>query len=611
MAKKNKQKDGFGFLIKKACIEFRMNGIKGVMRKTKNKILHKSEAKEYIKLHVLSEDERKRQQDTVFDRNIKFSILVPLWNTPIKYLEEMIDSVIAQTYANWELCLADGSDDAHKEVGERCLRYSAQDKRIVYKKLKENKGIAGNTNECYAMATGEFIALFDHDDVLHPAALYEMMVKICEEDADFVYTDEATFEGDDITDIITFHFKPDFAIDNLRANNYICHFSSFSAELMSETELFRKEYDGSQDHDMILRLTANAKKVCHIPKLLYFWRSHPNSVASDINSKTYAIDSGKRAVKDSLLAEGIRAEVESSRAFPTIYRLKYELTATPKISILIPNKDHIKDLTRCIDSIREMSTYTNYEIIVIENNSVEEITFRYYEYLESLENVRVVRYTGGFNYAAINNFGAGYATGDLLLLLNNDTKVITPEWMEEMLMYAQRKDVGAVGAKLYYEDDTIQHAGIVIGLGAHRAAGHTHYRCTKDNLGYMGKLFYAQNVSAVTGACLLVKKNLYDELGGLDEQFTVAFNDVDFCLRIREKGYLIVFTPYAELYHYESKSRGFEDTKEKKERFEGEVKIFRERYKELLRKGDPYYNPNFTLNRADYSLRSKDEGFDI
>jgi len=607
MAKKNKQKDSLGFLLKKARVEFQMNGMKGVLYKTKNKITHKSVSREYVEHHTLKEDERKRQEAAVFSRNIKFSILVPLYNTPMRYLEEMIDSVIAQTYSNWELCLADGSDAEHKEVGERCLLYMEQDKRIVYKKLAENKGISGNTNECHAMATGEFIALFDHDDILHPAALYEMMKKICEEDADFVYTDEATFEGDDITDIITFHFKPDYAIDNLRANNYICHFSAFSAKLLAETELFRKEYDGSQDHDMILRLTSKAKKVCHVPKLLYFWRSHPKSVAADIGAKTYAIDAGKRAVRDHLATHGMKAEVESSRAFPTIYRIKYELTSKPKISILIPNKDHIKDLTRCIDSIRELSTYDNYEIIVIENNSTEDITFRYYEYIESLDNVRVVHYEGGFNFAAINNFGARYANGEYLLLLNNDTKVITPEWMEEMLMYAQRSDVGAVGAKLYYEDDTIQHAGIVIGLGAHRAAGHTHYGCTKDNLGYMGKLFYAQNVSAVTGACLLVKKSLYDELSGLDEKFTVAFNDVDFCLRIREKGYLIVFTPYAELYHYESKSRGFEDTEEKKLRFEGEVKMFRERYAALIKKGDPFYNPNFTLNRADYSLRGEDE----
>ena len=603
---KQGQQRGIGFLLKKAALEYKMNGMKGVLHKTRNKLLHKSVTRKYIDRHTLTEEETIRQRSAVFDKNIKFSILVPLYNTPLRYLDEMIESVLAQTYGNFELCLADGSDDAHTEVGERALMYVARDKRVLYRKLKENKGIPGNTNECINMATGDFIALFDHDDVLHPAALYEIMKVICEKNADFVYTDEATFQGDDITDIITFHFKPDFAIDNLRANNYICHFSAFSAKLLEKSGLFRDEYNGSQDHDMILRLTSVAENVCHVPKLLYFWRSHPSSVAADIGAKPYAIEAGKNAVKDHLKQFGLNAEVESSKAFPTIYRIKYELKSRPRISILIPNKDHIKDLTKCIESIRDISTYENYEIIVIENNSTEELTFRYYEYLESI-GVKVVYYKGGFNYAAINNFGAGYADGEYLLLLNNDTEVIAPEWMEEMLMYGQREDVGAVGAKLYYGDDTIQHAGIVIGLGAHRAAGHTHYGVPKENLGYMGKLFYAQDVSAVTGACMLVKKALYERLGGLDEQFTVAFNDVDFCLRIREEGLLVVFTPYAELYHYESKSRGFEDTEEKKRRFESEVRIFRERWAKLLEKGDPYYNPNFTLNRADYSLRSEDE----
>ncbi len=341
----------------------------------------------------------------------------------------------------------------------------------------------------------------------------------------------------------------------------------------------------------------------HIPKLLYYWRSHPKSVAADINSKPYAIEAGKRVVTDSLASLGIQAKVESTKAFPTIYRIHYALTIEPLVSILIPNKDHIDDLTRCIDSIREKSSYRKFEIIVIENNSTEEETFEYYKYLNTLPEVSVVKWESEFNYAAINNFGAGFAKGEYLLLLNNDTEVINEDWLEELLMYGQRKDVGAVGAKLYYPDDTIQHAGVVIGLGAHRAAGHSHYGVTKENLGYMGRLFYAQDVSAVTGACLLVRKALFDELNGLDEKFTVAFNDVDFCLRIREKGLLVVFNPYAELTHYESKSRGFENTEEKRLRFEGEVKMFRERYKELLEKGDPYYNLNFSLDSADFTIK--------
>ena len=567
---------------------------------------YKKVAKEYIERNLLSEEEADRQRAFVFSKNIKFSILVPLYNTPIAYLKEMIESVLAQTYGNFELCLADGSDRRHGKVRKVCLKYAASDKRVVYKKLKENKGIAGNTNECIEMATGDYLALFDHDDLLHPAALFEMMQVICGEDADFVYTDEVAFENEDITDVINLHFKSDFAPDTLLANNYICHFTSFKATLIQEAGMFR-QYDGSQDHDMILRLTAVAKKICHIPKVLYYWRSHPASVASDISAKPYAVTAGKKVVTDFLAARGVDATVESTKVFPAIYKINYKIAGTPLVSIIIPNKDHIKDLTRCIDSIKAHSTYDNYEIVVVENNSTSEIIFKYYEYLETFDNVHVVRYPEQFNYAAINNFGAKYANGEYLLLLNNDTEVITPEWIEEMLAYAQRQDVGVVGAKLYYEDNTIQHAGIVVGLGAHRAAGHIHYGVPAASKGYMGKLHYTQNVSAVTGACLMVKKSIYDAVGGLDEKFAVAFNDVDFCLRLRDKGYLNIFTPDAELYHYESKSRGLENTTTKRKRFDGEVKLFRERWAELIAKGDPYYNVNFSLDYADYAIRSENE----
>lgn len=547
-------------------------------------------------------EEWNHQRATQFDEAIKFSILVPLYNTPERFLREMIESVQYQSYENWELCLADGSDEAHAQVGEICKEYFEKDSRIVYKKLTENLGISGNTNACIDMATGNYIALFDHDDFLHPSVLYENMVAICKYHADYLYTDEATFEGTNIFNIITKHCKPDFAIDNLRANNYICHFSVFKASLLEAAGRFRPKYDGSQDHDLILRLTDQAKKVFHIRKILYYWRSHPASVASDINAKTYAIDAAKRAVEAHMERAGLQAKVESSKAFPTIFKFKYELTDRPKISILIPNKDHKKDLQVCVDSVLKKSTYTNYEIIIIENNSIKEETFQYYEELKQHPQVKVVQYEGGFNYSKINNFGAEYATGEYLLLLNNDTEVITPDWMEQLLMYGQRQDVAVVGAKLYYADDTIQHAGIVIGLGADRAAGHTHYGVHKDNVGYMGRLYYAQNVSAVTGACMLVKTSIFKELGGLDEAFTVAYNDVDFCLKARANGYLNVFTPYCELYHYESKSRGFEDTKEKQERFQGEVKMFRKKWAKVLEDGDPYYNPNFSLDRSDYFI---------
>ena len=583
-----------------------LGGPKGIVRKLKQKKIEAEAKKLHGTASFPTPEQADKQHSAKFDKMVKISILVPLYNTPLNFLDEMIGSVINQTYQNWELCLADGSDDAHDNVGARCQEYREKDKRIVYKKLAANGGISANTNECYTMASGEYIGLFDHDDVLHPSALYEYVKVINEEGADYLYCDETTFKGDSINNMITLHFKPDFAPDNLRANNYICHFSVFSRRLLEGTELFRSGFDGSQDHDMILRLTSSARKVVHVPKLLYYWRSHKASTASDISAKPYAIAAAKGAVADHLTRCGFKNfEIKSTRAFDTIFEIKYEILSEDKISILIPNKDHLEDLRRCIHSIQERSTYEDYEIIVIENNSTEKAVFDYYDTLREQKNITVVTYTGAFNYAKINNFGAGFATGKYLLLLNNDTQVISMNWLEAMLMYAQRPDVGAVGAKLYYGDRTIQHAGVVIGLGAHRTAGHTHYKINYDNLGYMGRLCYAQNVSAVTGACLMVRKSLYDALGGLDEAFAVALNDVDFCLRIRDKGYLNVFTPFAELYHFESASRGSDAAdSQKAARYEEESALFRGRWKELLAKGDPYYNPNFSLDRSDYSLRT-------
>lgn len=578
-------------------------GVCGVYRRWRQKRGEATKRVDFGTKSFPDAEQRKREEETVFPRDIRISVLVPLYNTPEKFLREMIESVQAQTYRNWELCLADGNDEKHPEVGRICVEYQKADSRIRYQKLEKNLGISGNTNACFAMATGDFIGLFDHDDILHPSALYECMKVICEKDADYVYTDELTFESPDLDHIIVMHFKPDYSPDNLRANNYICHFSVFDAKLLEKTGLFRPEYDGSQDHDMILRLTEEARSVQHIPKILYYWRSHPNSVAADIGAKTYAIDAAKRAVHDHMRDYyGIEVKVESTRAFPTIFQIKYPITGTPLISILIPNKDHETDLRRCISSIAERSTWKNYEIIVIENNSTEQSIFDYYEELKADARMRVVTYEGEFNYSKINNFGAGFAKGEYLLFLNNDTEAITPDWMEQMLMYAQRADVGAVGAKLYYADNTIQHAGVVIGLGAHRSAGHTHYKMPREHLGYMGRLCYAQDVTAVTAACLLVSRRIYDEVGGLDESFTISLNDVDFCLKIREKGYLNIFTPFAELYHYESKTRGLEEG-EKLRRYEKECEHFREKWKAALEAGDPYYNPNFSLDYSDFTLR--------
>ena len=575
-----------------------------------HKLLSKYREKKAIRIHGTgsfpSVAEREKEETTVFPKDVTFSILVPLYNTPERFLREMIESVTAQTYGKWELCMADGSDDAHDFVGRICQEYRQKDSRIKYQKLAKNEGISGNTNECYKMATGNYIALFDHDDLLHPCVLFAYMQAICEKDADYIYCDEATFKGNSINHMITLHFKPDFAPDNLLANNYICHFSVFSRELLESGELFRSQFDGSQDHDMILRLTAKAKHIVHVPRILYYWRSHKGSVASSIDAKTYAIDAAKGAVADHLTRLGYRNfEIESTRAFATIFRIKYELTSRPLVSIIIPNKDHVDDLSRCVESIINLSTYDNYEIVIVENNSETAEIRTCYEEISRHPRVQVVEYKGDFNYSKINNFGVQYAKGEYLLLLNNDTEVITPDWMEELLMYAMRKDVGVVGAKLYYPDKTIQHAGIVIGLGAHRTAGHTHYRIPEANVGYMGRLCYAQDVTAVTGACMMVSKALYEELGGLDESFTVALNDVDFCLRVREKGFLNIFTPFAELYHYESKSRGSDKKDERALRYQQESDRFRVKWADALAKGDPYYNPNFSLDHSDFTVNWK------
>lgn len=581
-----------------------LGGPRGIARKMKSKSIEKKARVQHGTASFPSPEEAAAQSARVFSRDIKISILVPLYNTPERFLKDTIASVQAQTYRNWELCLADGSDDEHAYVGEYCKACAAEDKRIIYRKLEENGGISKNTNACLSMATGEYIGLYDHDDILHPSALYYYMEAICDEDADYIYCDETTFHGNSVDNMITLHFKPDYSPDNLRANNYICHFSVFKRTLLDGDELFRTQFDGSQDHDMILRLTGRAKHIVHIPRILYYWRSHKGSVAADITAKEYAIDAAKGAVADHLRRCGYdNFRIESTRAFETIFRIHYPLLAGAKVSILIPNCEQKQVLKRCIDSITERSTYQDYEIIVIENNSSSAEIFAYYEELKNHPKIRVIRYEGEFNYSKGNNFGAKEATGDYLLLLNNDTEVITLNWLEELLMYAERDDVGAVGAKLYYPDKTIQHAGIVLGLGAHRTAGHGHYKVNYENLGYMGRLCYAQNVSAVTGACLMVKKSRYEEVGGLDESFRVALNDVDFCLKLREKGYLNIWTPFCELYHYESATRGSDLDGARAKRYEEECAHFREKWKEILEKGDPYYNVNFSLDRSDYSLK--------
>ncbi len=531
------------------------------------------------------------------------SIVVPLYNTPLNFLEELLDSVQNQTYENWELCLVDAGQDA--AVGQAVARRAAQDQRIRYQKLEKNEGIAGNTNQGFALAKGEYIALLDHDDILHPSALWYVAQAIAQQGADFIYTDEVTFEGK-VENTTLYHFKPDYMIDNFRSNNYICHLSVFKRSLLEKAGGGeRSEYNGSQDYDLYLRLTEQAEKIVHIPHVLYYWRSSPTSVASDISAKLYCLEAAVKALYAHYERQGIAVDrVSMIPHAPGFYKTDYTIEKPGKVSILIPTCDHSRDLMTCVQSIYEKTTYPDFEVILIENNSKEERTFRCYEQLkqEHPDTLKVVTWEGkGFNYSALNNFGAKYAEGEYLLLLNNDTEVITPAWLEEMVMYAQQKRVGCVGVKLLYPDDTIQHAGL--GFGFLTLAGHMHRNFPVAHPGYMGRLMYAHDVYGVTAACLMIRKEVYEEVGGLDESFAVAFNDVDFCVRVREAGYQNIFTPFAELYHYESKSRGTDESPEKRQRFISEVTRFQTRWKAQLAAGDPCMNPNFDLDKEDFSFK--------
>ena len=531
------------------------------------------------------------------------SIVVPLYNTPLPFLTELLDSVVNQTYRNWELCLVDAGQD--EKVGQAVAARMAQDSRIRYQKLAKNDGIAGNTNAGFALARGEYIALLDHDDILHPCALWYAAQAIVQEGADFVYTDEVTFEGK-VENTTLYHLKPDFMLDNLRANNYICHLSVFQAALLQAAGGGeRGEYNGSQDYDLYLRLTEQAQKIVHIPHVLYYWRSSPTSVASGIEAKTYCIEAAIKALYAHYARLGVAVdEVSMIPDTPGFYKTDYTIQRPGLVSILIPSCDHAKDLRTCVDSIYAKTTYPHFEIIVIENNSKEEETFRTYERLERQhpDSFRVVRWEGtGFNYSALNNFGARFAQGEYLLLLNNDTEVITPRWLEEMVMFAQQERIGCVGAKLLYPDDTIQHAGL--GFGYLTLAAHMHKNFPVASPGYMGRLIYAHDVYGVTGACLMIRRALYEEVGGLDESFAVAFNDVDFCVRVHKAGYQNLFTPFAMLYHYESKSRGLDESPEKRARFVSEVTRFQTRWKAELAAGDPCLNPNFDIDRDDFRIK--------
>ena len=554
----------------------------------------------WIRFNEPKDYDLKKQIKTTFKYMPKISLIVPMYKTKEKFLKELITSLVKQTYSNWELCLADGSDIEN----EIYKKYIESDSRIKYEFLNKNLGISGNTNEALKMATGEYIALLDHDDILSEYALFEIVKCINKNpDVEFIYSDEDKI--DEHSNRYDAYFKPDFAIDTLRAQNYICHFSVFKKELMEKLEGFRSDYDGAQDYDIFLRMSEMVKEenIKHVPKILYHWRVHNESTAKlDSNAKDYAFESGSKAIGDHLKRVGLEGTV-SKGCIPGIYRVDYKVKGNPKVSIVIPNKDGKDTLKVCIDSIISKTTYNNYEIIIVENNSDTEEIFEYYKELEKDERIKVVYYPNkGFNYSAIINFGVRNSSGDYIVQLNNDTELLTENWLELMLGFCQRDDVGGVGVKLYYPDDTIQHAGIIVGIGG--IAGNRFKSIPKDGHAYFAMESMVNNLSAVTAACMMNPRKVYDEVGFMNEDLAVAFNDVDFCLKVREKGYKIVYNPYVEFIHYESKSRGQEDTPEKIKRFQGEIDTFEKRWGNFLDEGDPYYNVNLSLDTEVYHMKN-------
>lgn len=545
----------------------------------------------------------KEQRDYKFASNYKFSILIPVYRPDVKFFTLMLDSIVAQTYDNWQICLADGSGDGYtvENVVKPYVEKYGEDK-VKYIKLENNLGIAENTNAAMRMADGDFIVFGDHDDELHPTALFECMRELERyPQADFIYSDE-----DKIIEATGHHteahFKSDLNMELLRSNNYICHLSVVKKSLADKVGGLYTQFNGSQDHDYVLRCVEKAECVRHIPRILYHWRINDNSTAKSASTKTYANTAGVNAVSAHLKRMGIDGEVKNGVA-PGFYDIRYKLTEKPLVSVMIPNKDHLDDLTRCLESMENVNNYHNVEYIVVENNSVLEDTFEGYKELEKKygDKFKLVKWDGIFNYSAINNFGARYAKGEYILLLNNDTSVIEPDSLRCMLAQCQRAEVGIVGAKLLYDDDTVQHAGVIIGYQG--VAGHAFTGMGDDVYGYFARAVLSQELSAVTAACLLTKRSVFDEVGGLDESFEVAFNDIDYCMKVRAAGYKIIYDPHAKLHHYEYKSRGAEDTGKKQERFGGEIMHFIDKWRAALIAGDMYYNPNLELVGELYTIK--------
>ena len=594
-------------LLRKAAAYYQRNGLKRTFLRVKEKTAEKmfGEKESYMswRLRTIPDREQLQAQSRhVFLKQPLISIVVPLYKTPEIYLRALVSSVQKQTYRNWELCLSDGSGEP-SPLEELLTELEKGDSRIRSIHSDVPLGISENTNAALKIAKGEYIAFADHDDLLPENALYEVVRRINEEpEAQLIYSDEDKVSMDGKTWFQP-HFKSDFNIDLLRSMNYICHLTVVSRELYLKAGPLDPAYDGAQDYDFILRCCEKADRICHIPRVLYHWRSHADSTSENPASKMYAFEAGARAVQAHYDRLGIPAKVMMGE-YPGLYRTIYEVPEDgPLVSVIIPNKDHTADLDKCISSLMERSVYRNLEIVIVENNSTDPATFQYYDSLaEKYDNVRVVTWEKEFNFSAINNFGVSKATGEYLLLLNNDTELIDPDGVEQLLGPAMREDVGIVGARLFYPDDTIQHAGVIIGYGG--IAGHAFQGKGAGENGYFSRIICMSDLSAVTAACMMVRRDVYEQAGGLEEELKVAFNDVDFCLKVRDLGKLVVYNPYSRWYHYESKSRGYEDTPEKIARFNSEADLFLRRHPQILLQGDPYYNPNLSLDKNDFALKN-------
>lgn len=519
------------------------------------------------------------------------SLLMPVYNTGSDWLRAAVDSVRGQLYPHWELCLVDDASTA-PHIAPMLRDFVASDPRIKLLSLTVNEGISGASNHALALASGEFVAPLDHDDTLAKDALYEVVKRLVDDPTiDIIYTDNDLRDADGVRRGP--FFKPDWSPDLLLSMNYITHFAVYRRELVTRVGGFRKGMEGSQDFDLLLRATEQARTIAHVAKPLYSWGQAPASVAFNPGAKPYAHEAGRRAIQEALTRRGIEGEVLDGHGAPFRYRVKRRIQGTPLVSIIIPTRDNKRLLERCVDSLENGTNYQHFEIIIVDNQSQDPATVAYLR----ASRHRIVSFDEPFNFSRMNNVAAAEARGEHLLFLNDDTEAIAPDWLEAMVEHSQRPEVGAVGARLLFPNDTVQHAGVIVGIQG--KAGHAFWGFPADHPGYYDQLRVIRNYSAVTGACLMMRRALFADLGGFAEAFAISYNDIDLCLRIRENGYLVVYTPYALLYHHQSASRGAYDA-EKDRKYE---ELLRERWQTVFDKGDPYYNPHLTLTGFDFSLR--------